>query len=79
MNGTYTVTATYWSNKPTFYNGKYYIFYGYSDPTPTYFWAIALSIGAPPIQWLTSKTSAGGLPDGNYAGATSGVVSKGAC
>jgi len=75
LNGTYSWTGDYYNSKPIYNNGTYNLWYA-SGAYDT--WAISSSVGTSPVNWLSSKTTTEGCPDGTYD-TEAGTLAIGEC
>ena len=70
INDTYTTAGIY--NGASYYAGTdYYLFLANTNPD---YWAISGDVGDPSNQWVTSKDTSGGCPNGAYVGAVGTVT-----
>jgi hypothetical protein len=75
INGTYSWTGAYYNSKAVYNNGTYNLWYAAGVYTR---WAISLVIGTAPANWMSSKTTTGGCPDGSYD-TEPGTIAVGTC
>jgi HK97 family phage major capsid protein len=75
LNGTWAWDeVTEYNNMPVYVNGANKVWFD----THTGYWAMSNDAGDPENQWLSSKDTAGGCPDGTWAG-EAGTLAEGAC